>query len=103
MVTCQSPQDFNVQSMLGIKVTTNDTRQMVSSGPNALLDPLGHLHAGLLFLILVKYCLADVVVLMEGVSLPNAYTKITSTNRLHPSMSILRAPSLFFILKDAVS
>ena len=53
--------------MLGIKVTTHNTRQMVSSGPNALLDPLGHLCAGLLFLIPARYRLIDVVAFMEGV------------------------------------
>ena len=40
---------------------------MVSSGPNALLDPLGHPHAGLLLLILARYHLVDVVAFMEGV------------------------------------
>ena len=67
MVACQSPQDLDVQSMLGIKVTTHDTRQMVSPGLNALLDPLSHPCVGLLFLILARYRLIDVVVFMEGV------------------------------------
>ena len=103
MVACQSPQDLDVQSMLGIKVTTHNTRQMVSSGLNALLDPLGHPCAGLLFLILARYCLVDVVVFMEGVcSYPTPIPRSPAPTGSIPVCQFLTA--LFVsIIKLAVS
>jgi len=53
--------------MLGINVATDDTRPTVSSAVNILLEPLGHPRAGLLFSILARYRLVDVVAFMEGV------------------------------------
>jgi hypothetical protein len=69
---CGNPQDHDVQSMLGIKVTSVDnTRQTVSSLPNVLVESLGSSGAGFLFSLLARYRLVDVVALMEGVC-PNS-------------------------------
>ena len=68
MGASSDPQDHDVQSMLGIKVTVVDnTTQTVCSPPNGLVESLGSTRAGFLFSMLARYCLVDVVALMEGV------------------------------------
>lgn len=90
--------------MLGIKVTTDNMMQTVSSGPNALLEPLGHPRAGLLFSILARYRLVDVVAFVEGVCpYPTPIPRSPGPTGSIPVCQILRASSLFSILKLAVS
>ena len=52
-----------MQTILGIQLDNTTA----ASQPNASLEMLGNMRVSLLFLVLVRYHLVDVVALMEGV------------------------------------
>lgn len=102
---CRDPQDFDVQSMLGIEVTDIDaTRQTVSYLTNSVVESLGSLRAGYLFSMIARYRLVDVVALMEGVCpFPTHVPRSPAPTGTIPVCQTLIAQTLFSILKLLVS
>lgn len=101
MAACVDPQDYDVQSMLGIKV--DGVRNAVSSRANVLVETLGTARAGFLFSVLARYRLVDVVALVEGLyPNPVPVPRSPAPTGSIPVCQILVVFPLFFILNFPV-